>query len=193
MFNIIMIIIIIIMSESRSRGNSIISCDNAGTIMPESSGKVNSIINCGNAGPILKILSGVGMVVFVWEHIGRQYQTMLRPSVALEFVSTKSQELFRFLGTQWAKLSSYLTWINLEELQVTIKDLAKPTVELIGSPLQALKGYYEKAITYQYGPWQIYLGSFLLCGIFGYLMYNYGKKNEYIVRLLSKISGGDNK
>ena len=120
------------------------------------------------------------LALLVWEHTGRQYGTAFKPSVMIEFTGSKSRDFFYFMGTLYAQISSYLTWIDLEELKITVIDLVKPLWKLLESPFEALRGYYETACTYELGPWQIYLGSFLLLCVFGYMMHKYCKNNEYV-------------
>ena len=97
--------------------------------------------------------------LFVWEHIGRLKNWSIRPSVPLQFTSDQLSNLFNWSGKQFAILSSFLTFINLDETKKTLYDLVKPILGIIVSPYYFIKGYIDKAITYDFKTWQIYLGS----------------------------------
>ena len=132
---------------------------------------INTII-----GTILVFL----FVLLMWENDARQYGSNCKPSVMIDFVGSKSKALFYFIGKCWAKISSYLTWINLTEIKITIVDLVKSVCKLLESPIEAFKGYYETACTYEFGPWQIYIGSFLLVLAVFFMDYNYGFSKTYL-------------
>lgn len=106
-------------------------------------------------------LLGFGLL-FVWEHIARTKGSTFKPSVAISWLSETLGNAFYNIGVGISKLSSFLTYIKLEDLYKTAHDLFKPIFELAWSPFQIIKGYCETALTYKY-PIIITIGSLLLC------------------------------
>lgn len=110
----------------------------------------------------------------IWEHVGRKYNHVHRPSVWLEFFSVHAQCMFKKIGIFIAWISSFLTQIDLKDLLKTIHDLIKPTFDLVTSPLYIIVGYINEATTYIDKTWLVYIGSvILLCCIFYGLYFIY--------------------
>jgi hypothetical protein len=117
----------------------------------------------------------IGMVcslvgIFFWEHLGRLYKYE-RPSIYLLILVDKSITFFRNVGRMFAWLSSYLTWIKLEEIYITARDLIIPIVNLLLSPLQIIYGYWIATLSYMDKAWLIYIGSGLLVGAVAIICY----------------------
>lgn len=110
--------------------------------------------------PII-LLCGTVML-FLWEHVGRQSQVSIRPSIIMDFLVGHLQNFFYWCGSVWARISSYITYIDLTELKITAYDLLMAFWKLIESPVYAIKGFCEMALSYKYQSWQIYLGSVIL-------------------------------
>lgn len=125
---------------------------------------------------IAKAIGGCGTLIFLWEHTARTNKSNYKPSVAINFCSEKAKLLFKIIGTNIAKLSSFLVYIKFEELYATLYDIVKPTYELCMSPIEIIKGYADKASTYK-TPGMIAIGSItLICGI----MYGWYRLGHYI-------------
>lgn len=121
---------------------------------------------------VLMIVTMTFMILFLWEHVARTHSSNMKPSVGITFVADYAKLLFHMIGSQFSRLSSFLTYIKLDELYITAYDLIKPSFELLWSPLQAVKGYWDIAMTYKY-PGSIALGSIVLCVSCMYLGHRY--------------------
>lgn len=126
-----------------------------------------------NAGTIIKILGGLSVVLFAWEHYARTNKKEMKPSVAFTWCAKTSKSIFNWVGTWLAKLSSFYTWINLTEIALTAVDFFKPIWSLLWSPLQVLKGYGTIAATYANKTSLIWLGSITLLTVISYVWYYY--------------------
>ncbi|AYV85065.1 MAG: putative ORFan [Satyrvirus sp.] len=130
-----------------------------------------------------KIFGCCMLATLIWEHFGRRYNSRIRPSVMLTFLSEKFQKFFRIVGEYAAWISSYLTQIDLKDLFRTIGDIVNPAFGLIVSPLYFIYGYVMTAKTYLNKTWLIYAGSVILVAVFmaGYhkLTFYYPSLNFY--------------
>lgn len=116
------------------------------------------------------------LTVFLWEHVGRINNVDIRPSVALNWLSEKSEDFFRFLGFLWAKLSSFLSWLDFEEMFRTLQDLIKPLISIYTSPLMMIKGY--TTTLREYDNWyMLIIGSLMIIAISAYIAYTYVPKS----------------
>lgn len=117
--------------------------------------------------------------VFLWEHIARTKESQFKPSVVINWTADTLKNIFYNIGVGFSKLSSFLTYIKLDDLYKTAHDLLKPTFELIGSPLQTIKGYWDTALTYSY-PITVTLGSLTLFATLMYLWYLFGHHVSFL-------------
>jgi hypothetical protein len=115
--------------------------------------------------------------VVIFEHVGRLYKFNHLPSTYLSIIAKVFQEKFQLLGTLVARLSSYLTWIDLKEFMQTIHDIGTPIVNIILAPTYFIYGYVKTAAAYVGKSWMIYIGSFLiilaLCLLLHYISLRY--------------------
>jgi hypothetical protein len=88
--------------------------------------------------------------------------TTLRPSIWFNFCTETAQQMFRSMGKTWAILSSFLVYLDLKEIKITLIDLVKPCVEFIASPLNFFSGFAAHAWTYLSDEGLIYVGAFIL-------------------------------
>jgi hypothetical protein len=102
--------------------------------------------------------AGVSIGIFLCEHLGRLYN-YTRPSIYLWILANGSIKFFRNIGRMIAWLSSYLTWIKLDESLITARDLVIPTWNLVVSPFQIIYGYMIAAESYVDKEWLVYIGS----------------------------------
>ncbi|XWV24999.1 putative ORFan [Tupanvirus deep ocean] len=123
---------------------------------------------------LVKVLGSVTLATLVWEHVGRKRESDLRPSVGLSLASEKSVLFFNRVGSGLAWLSSYLTQVDLKDVGVTVRDVGKPTFDLVTSPLHTLSGYVKKAHSYQNKQWMVYVGSGIavVLALAGYYKYS---------------------
>ena len=113
---------------------------------------------------------------FLWEHIGRQRNWNLRPSIGLNIISTQSQSRCKQFGKLIAQSSLFLTkssWIFqfrifriFKEFFITLEALITPILNLCNSPYYALNEYMHTVYMNQYrnnqSNWLAYIGSGIL-------------------------------
>ncbi|QKF93611.1 hypothetical protein QKU48_gp0153 [Fadolivirus algeromassiliense] len=138
---------------------------------------VSSVISslANHPGFYAKVGTAGCFFLFMWEHVARTKGSNVKPSVGIAWTADKLKVGFYQIGVGFSKLSSFLTYIKLGDLYQTAQDLFKPTIELFGSPLQSLKGYWDTALTYSY-PVTVTLGSATLVGVFAYLWFIVGHR-----------------
>lgn len=114
-----------------------------------------------NFGPkiIGKIIGIFVIICFLCEHLGRKYQLDIRPSFVLNILMINTQIFFENIGRGFARLSSFLTQIDLKEICITVTDIFCPTFYLIISPMYAVYGYLEIAASYLQSQPLVYIGS----------------------------------
>ena len=134
-----------------------------------------------NSGNFVKCLLGLGIGSFVWEHIARKRDSNIKPSVGIAWCSKQSKAFFNCIGSFLAKLSSFYTYINLSDFLQTAHDISKPTMSLLWSPYQLIKGYCTTALTYSSKTYLVGFGSLTLLTILTYVWYLYGHHcNDYV-------------
>jgi len=119
----------------------------------------------------LKLAGGIVGAVFLWEHLGRQYDINIRPSKGLELLATGSKNFFAWCGRSWAIVSSFLRFIKIGELGVTAHDLLLPMWQFVCSPAKFASDYFKQAATYESKTFRVYVGSGLLIVLFVLLGY----------------------
>lgn len=122
---------------------------------------------------LIKGSFGLFAILFVWEYIARSKKSNIKPSVGIAWTADKAKLGFYEIGKIISRLSSFLTYIKLGEIYDTLYDLIKPTCDLVLSPFEGFKGYWDTACTYKY-PAAVTLGSTVLCTALGYCWYLYG-------------------
>lgn len=132
------------------------------------------------------IIGGIIVSIFALEHAGRYYDIVPRPSVLIGFLANKSENLFKFGGQIIAKLSSFLTRIDIDDLLVTVQSIMSPVMRLIGSPWNFLRGYYKTAVEYVGRSGLVYVGSFLLVSLISYLIYRFIPKSRNIIPIITE-------
>jgi hypothetical protein len=110
--------------------------------------------------------------LIAWEHGARISHLEWRPSVGLTYLANQSIKFFTQIGKILATISSFYTWINLDEFYQTLQDLFDPTIRLLSSPVYTIKGYLSVIVDYQY-PILIVLGSMTLCAFLLFLVGKY--------------------
>jgi len=98
----------------------------------------------------------------IYEHVGRLYGTIYRPSTFLIKIASICRQCFRIAGENMAWLSSYLILIDIKEIWRTVNDIGRPTIDIIISPVHFLYGYYTVAKTYADKTSMIYIGTLLI-------------------------------
>lgn len=111
---------------------------------------------------IRNVLIGV-LAVVIWEHCARinQFSTWCRPSALLDLVATLSWDFFAWLGRGFAYLSSFITYLHLDEFWATIKALMEPIIKILGSWIAIPVDYCHVAVSYA-TPVAVFIGSAVL-------------------------------
>jgi len=114
-----------------------------------------------------KIILGTGSVMaggFCWQVVAIALKSNIKPSVPLEWLADSAGNFFNLIGELFARLSSYLHYINFGIVKDAVVELCGPTLRLIGSPLETLSGYASYALECcgAQDHWLVYLGSALL-------------------------------
>lgn len=100
------------------------------------------------------------IVTFLWEHIGKK-TTFPTPSSLLNALANQWEKITTYLGYMWAKISSFLTMIDIKDILDTMFRIWKAIIALIWSNYGLVKGYFDVARRYA-PPWVIILGSVIL-------------------------------
>lgn len=146
---------------------------------------------------ITKTAALTSFAAIVWEYVGKKHlETNFRPSVGLNFVANTSSAVYQSLGSTFAKISSFLTFVDFTKFKEFLRgiieslwDLIYPILKTVFSPFEFVSGYVEAAKSYIGESWQIYLGSFILLSICAYLFYRFG----FFDRMISKFTDKANK
>lgn len=97
--------------------------------------------------------------LFLWEHLGTSTS---RPSTFLTAASARLATFSAWLGVQWARLSNFITWLQLYEIGQTLVRLWTATTNLIVLPFEAgRRAYWHYVHASQY-PRLVAAGSVLL-------------------------------
>ena len=115
--------------------------------------------------------------ILLAEHFGRIYGIRKRPSYFLGLLSEYSTHIFNFIGIQIARLSSFVLYLKMDELMITVWSILEPIFYITISPVNVIIGYFSQALKYQYKTWQIYLGSIIIVIILSTLALNLALKN----------------
>lgn len=119
--------------------------------------------------------------LYVFEHIATQLESDIKPSLIILSISTYIGNFTYILGLYIAKICSFPIYLGLEKFGVSIWNLTSSFWKLIMSFFEWIPGYFETALTYIDKSYMIYLGSFTLLMLFGYMVYiktNFLKKNN---------------
>lgn len=121
----------------------------------------------------VKIILIGSSALFALEHISQLQQFAIKPSTVLRFCANKSIDFFMMIGRSLAKISSFLTLINFEDLVKTFCEIVSPLIDLVSSPLYIANGYICQALTYVDREVLVYVGSALIISLLGYICYKY--------------------
>lgn len=98
---------------------------------------------------------------FVWEHLSKKNDINIKPSTGLNYCATQIQFIWTKIGYYFAKISSFYTLIDLEDIIETIKDIISPSCKILMSPYHAIKEYFITMNLYS-NPYLITFGSITL-------------------------------
>jgi hypothetical protein len=87
--------------------------------------------------------------------------TSFKPSDVARWFATHVIKWSEWLGMQWARLSSFMDFIKLENVYVAITNLSNPIFEIIGAPYFFMRGYCTMANLYDH-PYLTVIGSIVL-------------------------------
>lgn len=137
---------------------------------------------------MLYLFGLIGIIVFLFEHIGRINDFLFRPTYFINELYEMCKTLFTKFGVIFAQMSSWLyqlkeiLYLKLEELAVTFFQLCKSIFELLITPLYFCKGYLDTVKTYLTDGYLIYIGSFFLFLLIVKLITNRHKIRNYFAR-----------
>ena len=114
------------------------------------------------------------VVAFIAEYALKRAGIQTKPSTMLTVVADWSWWAFEGLGRWIAKISSFLTYIDLEDVWASFRDLVTPVVRICWSPVRTLYGYGAEACSAIYkNEYSIYVGSFIIFVGAALLTYRY--------------------
>jgi hypothetical protein len=98
----------------------------------------------------------LALVIFIifWDHIFRQFQLEIRPSIFLQELANFSKYISITGGMSLAVLSSFYTSLFTE----TLVDLFIPIMTIVAWPYHIVSGYVKTSRSF-YRPVLVYLGS----------------------------------
>jgi hypothetical protein len=112
--------------------------------------------------------------IAVLEYVSVKKNYNLRPSIPLFWLSTNLSRLFYDLGVFFADVSGYIHYlVNMIDFKdfvnVTVNNLIRPTINVIGSPFMTVFGYVSELTVFEY-PILIVIGSITLFVLGLYLL-----------------------
>lgn len=97
--------------------------------------------------------------LFLWEHLGNETS---RPSTFMTAAATRLATFSAWLGVQWARLSNFITWLQLYEIGQTLVRLGAATTNLVTGPFEAGRQAYWHYVHASQFPRLVAAGSVLL-------------------------------
>ena len=113
------------------------------------------------------------IILFLIEHICRVNDFCLRPTYLLDIMTDILRSIFTTVGTIFAQISSFIRWLHCKEMLDTLFDILTSIWNFTTSPFYLLKGYIEKACSYGFGGYTVYIGSVVLALLFTFIYYRY--------------------
>ena len=105
--------------------------------------------------------------LIIWQHIARVYNLKYRPSYFLERGADLCIYFWTKLGELFARLSSYIHYLRLEELAISTRELIEPLWNSLTSFVYFLKGYMNFLNKVPYKT-SLYIGSVsIITGLVG--------------------------
>lgn len=116
-----------------------------------------------------------GAAVVCWETVFRNKNVKYRPSFFTQKFYDGSVYVFDKLGNCLARICSFLTFINIKDVKQSIRDITKPAVKALGSPVHVVKGYCEQVKEYaSNNRMAVITGTALFAGIIGLIAFYRG-------------------
>lgn len=139
---------------------------------------------------VAKYIALFVLCVFAIEHVARTANIQYRPSTAIALGARLFKAIFSAIGKGLAHISSFLTWINIEEIKVTICGLLNPTIDCMFSFKELFVGYFSVAIIYD-NPLAVIVGTVVLAvGVLYVLYRNDIVRSDNIGVILKRTSQG---
>lgn len=126
------------------------------------------------------------ITLIVLEHCSKKNLWPRRPSDGFQLVADYSTAGFRNVGEGLAIASSFLTCIEYRDIMESIKDLVRPIIQLVGSPLNVATGYVDTALSYAKKSSLIYTGSAIIMIATGFLMKRFCPWNDTLCNIAIK-------
>jgi hypothetical protein len=120
-------------------------------------------------------------IAVVYEHIAR-LNGLWRFAVFLTWLAERTMDFWYACGRMWSKLSSFLNYIDFEEMMQTLDSLFRPLWHIFVSPYEFVLGYWETAKEYAHPTW-VFWGSIVLLVVAYGLWYRLRGHPQWIVRL----------
>ena len=143
---------------------------------------------------LLKIIGITCTAIYIWEYAAKVSQTTIKPSVALTFIETNLQSLFRVFGSYCAQISSFIWQIEWTSFIQTFKELISPISGSTTSPIYTVIGYYETVKQRYDGNLSLIVcGSLMLIALLSSMAYKYKtSKQNPIKTYVNKLRGIEN-
>src|SRR5438445_2016539 len=118
------------------------------------------------------ITTASAFLSFVWEYTAKRYASTIKPSVALTYLANGCYDVCYGMGTYAAKLSSFLTWLDFNEIIATGHDLVKPIINIFVSPYYFLTVYINTSLLYEH-PYLVAMGSITVLLLLLFIYYTW--------------------
>lgn len=122
------------------------------------------------------MLLNVVIALFVlvsWEHVFKLNEIDVRPTILIKNCTEPLQEIFIDVGVYFARVSSYLHYMELKEIVRTFYDLVCTILIFLLSPVWSMKGFFETAYNVYGNADTILAGGALLLSILCYIIVKY--------------------
>ena len=128
-----------------------------------------------------KMIGLTFLIMYIIEYICFKTGVEIKPSAVFKFIYHYLKEFFQNMGKFCAWISSFLTFIEFEELVQVAKDLFEPIFDILLSWIYFFKGYIDKAMLYVNKNVLVYIGSIILIGIIYGLICYFGFEDNLIM------------
>jgi len=115
-------------------------------------------INNNSNNIIKNVAIALPIGLFSWEYLAIKLSSNLKPSIGMNLMADNLKKTFKLIGVYFAKLSSFYTYINFDDIKKAFIDIFKPIIEICGSPYKIISGYHS-IMNIAYRPYLIGFGS----------------------------------
>lgn len=122
---------------------------------------------------LIAYLIGVFVSVVLWQHFAKVVEFWFTPVWILNTVRQYCETVFRLLGSWFAYISSYLTYLKLDKLFSSACDVLKALWCMLFVWAEFVKGYYNAIFEYQWSTSTIVCGSITIIAAIAYIVYRF--------------------